>query len=104
MGCCAQGAAVDLGQTEHGVLGGDDDVGVADQPDAAAQAVALHGGDDRHLAVVDGVERREAAAVRPDQRGVALGLDLLDVHAGAEGPALRAQHHRDRVRVRGRPR
>ena len=95
---------VHLGKAESGVLGGDDDVGVADQPDAAAQTEALHGGDDRHLAVVDGGERRRAAPVHPHQRLVPLGLDLLDVHPGAETAALGAQHHDPVRRVAGRRR
>ena len=65
----AERAAFDLGQAERGVVGGDDDVGVADQPDAAADAEAVDGGDDRHLALVDRAECGEAAAVGVDQRG-----------------------------------
>ena len=64
----AERAAVDLGQAEGRVVGGDDDVGVADQPDAAAEAEAVDRGDDRDLALVDGGERGEAAAVGADQR------------------------------------
>ena len=71
MGGRAERAAVDLGQAEGRVVARDDDVGVADQADAAAEAEALHRGDDRHLALVDGGERGEAAAVRADQRVVA---------------------------------
>ena len=82
----AERAPVDLGQAEGGVLGGHHDVGVAGQADPAAQAEALDGGDDRHLAVVDGGEGGGAAPVDPDQGLVALGLDLLDVHPGAEPP------------------
>ena len=100
MGGRAERAAVDLGQPERGVVGGDDDVGVADQADAAAEAEALHRGDDRHRAVVDRGERRVAAAVGADQRVVALAaLHLLDVHAGVEAAALGAQHDDVRVRV-----
>ncbi len=84
---------VHLGQAEGGVVGGDDDVGVAGHADPAAQAEALHGADHRHFAVVDGGEGGGAAVVHPDQRLVAPGLDLLDVHAGAEAPALGPQHH-----------
>ena len=84
-------AAVDLGQPEGGVLGGDHHVGVAGQPDAATEAEALHGGDHGDLAVVDGGEGGGAAPVHPDQRLVALGVDLLDVDAGAEAAPGRPQ-------------
>ena len=87
----AERAPVHLGQAEGGVVGGDDDVGVAGQADAAAEAEALHGGDDRHLAVVDGGEGGGAAAVHADQGLVPLGLDLLDVDPGAEAPPLGPQ-------------
>ena len=60
---------------------------------AAAQAEAVDGGDDRHLALVDGGEGGEAAPVGADQGLVPLGLDLLDVDAGAEPPALGPQDH-----------
>ena len=93
MGGRAERAPVHLGQAEGGVVGGHDHVGVAGQPDAAAQAEALHGGDDRHLAVVDGGEGGGAAAVDPDQRLVALGVDLLDVDPGAEAAPLGPQDH-----------
>ena len=44
MGGRTESAAVDLGQSERGVLRGDHDVGVADETDAAAEAEAVHGG------------------------------------------------------------
>ena len=85
----AERAAVDLGQAEGGVVGGDDDVGVADQADAAAEAEAVDGGDDRHRALVDGGEGGVAAPVGADQGVEALGgLHLLDVDAGVEAAAL----------------
>ena len=75
------------------VVGGNDDVGVADQADASAQAEALHRGHHRHLAVVHGGEGGVAAAIGSDQGVVAFGgLHLLDVDAGAEPPPLRRQH------------
>ena len=90
----AQRAAVDLGQPERRVVGRDHDVRVAGQADAAAEAEAVHRGDHRHRAVVDGGERGEAALVGADQRLVPLGpLHLLDVHAGAEAAALRGEDH-----------
>ena len=61
-------------------------------PMPAPEAEAVHGGDHRHLAVVDRGEGGEAAAVGADQGLVALGLDLLDVHPGAEPPALGPEH------------
>ena len=89
-----QCAALDLGQAEGRVVGGDDDVGVADQPDAAADAEAVDRGDDRNLALVHRAESVEASAVGVDQRGEAFGvLHLLDVDAGVEAAALGAQDH-----------
>ena len=82
-----EGAAVDLGQAEGGIVGGDHDVGVAGEADAAAEAEALDGRDDGDLAVVYGGEGGVAAAVDADEGLVALGVDLLDVDAGAEAPA-----------------
>ena len=68
-----EGAPVDLGQAEGGVVGGHHHVGVADQADPTAQAEALDGGDHRHLAVVDGGEGGGAAPIDADQGLVPLG-------------------------------
>ena len=94
----AERAAVDLGQAEGGVVAGHDDVGVADQADAAAEAEAVHRGDHRDGALVDRRERRVAAAVGADQRVEAGGaLHLLDVDAGVEpAPLGRAARRRGR--------
>jgi hypothetical protein len=90
----AEGAPIDLRQPERGVVGGHDDVGVADQADAAPEAVAVDRGDHRHLALVDGGEGGVAASVGADERGVPLGrLHLLDVDAGVEAPSLCRQDH-----------
>ena len=64
----AERAAVDLGQAEGRVVGGDDDVGVAGEADAAAEAEALHRRDHGHLAVVHRAERLVAAPVDPHER------------------------------------
>jgi hypothetical protein len=96
----APGAPFHLGQAELGVVGGHDDVGVADQSDTAADAESVDRRDDRDRALVDRPER-VAAAVGVDQRGEALGvLHLLDVHAGVEAAALGPQDHHVR---RSRP-
>ena len=88
----AERTPVDLGQAEGGVVGGDDDVGVADEADAAAEAEAVDGGDHRDRALVDGGEGGVAAAVGADEGVEALGgLHLLDVDAGVEAPALGPQ-------------
>jgi hypothetical protein len=64
---------------------GHDDVGVADQADATADAEAVDRGDDGDGALVHGLEGGEAALVRADQGVEALGvLHLLDVDAGVE--------------------
>ena len=90
----AQCAALHLGQAEGRVVGGDDDVGIADQSDASADAEAVDRGDDGDLALVDRAERVEAAAVGVDERGEALGvLHLLDIDAGIEAAAFSAQDH-----------
>ena len=76
------------------------DVGVADQADAAAEAVAVHRRQDRHLALVDRGERLEAAPVGAHEGVEALGgLHLLDVDAGVESPALGPQDDRPHRRV-----
>ena len=88
----APSAAVDLGQPEVGVVARDDHVGVAHQAHATAHAVAVHGGDHRHRAVVHGGERGEAPLVGADQGVEPFGvLHLLDVDAGVEAPALGAE-------------
>ena len=69
----AERAAVDLGEAEGRVVGGDHDVGVAGEPDAAAEAEPVHGRDHRDLAVVHGGERLVAAAVDADEALVAWG-------------------------------
>jgi hypothetical protein len=96
----AQRAAVDLGQAEEGVVAGDHDVGVAGEADPATHAEAVHRGDQRHRAVVDRGEGREAPLVGTDQGGEPLGvLHLLDVDAGVEALALAAQHDHPRLGV-----
>ena len=99
----AECAAVDLGQSEDGVVGRDDHVGVADQADAAADAEAVDRGHHGHGAVVDGGEGGGAAAVGVDQRAVAVGgLHFLDVDAGVEPASLRSQDHHVGVRIPAR--
>ncbi len=87
----AEGAPVELGQAERGVVGGDDGVGVADEPDAAAEAEAVHGGDDGYGTVVDGGKGLRAGVVDVDEGPVVPlaggAAQLLDVHAGVEAAA-----------------
>ena len=88
----AERAPVDLGQAEGRVVGGDHDVGVAGEPDTAAEAEALHRRDHRDLAVVDRAERLVATAVDLDQTLVGgVGGELLDVDAGLEALARRLE-------------
>ena len=92
VGGSAERAAVHFGQAEDGVVRGDDDVGVADQADAAAHAEAVHGRDEWHLALIDGLEGGVAAAIGTHEGGVAgAPLHLFDVDAGVEAAALRAE-------------
>ena len=90
MGGGTERAAVHLRQAESGVIGGDDDVGIADQADPAAEAVSVHGRDHRDLALVDGGEGGVATAVGTDKGVESFGrLHLLDVDAGVEAPRAR---------------
>src|SRR4051812_1474466 len=96
----AERTLLDLRQPERRVIGRDDDVGVAGQPDAAAEAEPVHGGDDRHRALVDGGEGGEAAAVGTHQGREPLGrLHLLDVDAGVESLAFSGEDDHVHVRV-----
>src|ERR1700730_4771754 len=91
----AERAAFDLRQAEAGVVGGHDDVGVAHQADAAADAESVHGRDHRHGAFVYRAEGGEAAAVGVDEGGESLrSLHLLDVNTRVEAPAFGSQDHR----------
>ncbi len=88
----AQRAPVDFGKPEEGVVTGDDDVGVPGEADATADAEPVDRRDQRHRAVVDRGEGREAPLVGADERGEPLGvLHLLDVDAGVEALAFAAQ-------------
>ncbi|CAM5474058.1 hypothetical protein SRIMM317S_06905 [Streptomyces rimosus subsp. rimosus] len=90
----AERATVQLRQAERRVVARHDRVRVADQPDPTAQAVALHGGDDRHLTVVHGPERRVAPAVDAEQRPVPRRPpQLLDVHPRVEPAPGGGEHH-----------
>ena len=96
----AECAPVDLGQAEGGVVGRHDDIGVADQTDAAAEAETVDRGDHRNFAVVHGGEGGEAAAVGADQRVEPFGvLHLLDVDAGVEAAPFGPQHHHVHVAI-----
>ena len=87
-------AAVDFGQPERRVVGGNHDVGVAGEPDASAEAKAVHGRDDGNRAVVHRGEGLVAPAVDGNQRLVGrVGGELLDVDAGLEALALGLQDH-----------
>ncbi len=94
MGGDTESAPIDLGESEGRVVGRDQDVGVAGDPDAASEAVAVHRRDDRDLTVVDRRERLVAAPVHPDEallRGI--GRELLDVDAHLERTELRVRGH-----------
>ena len=84
-----EGAAIDLRQAERRVARGHDDVGVAHEADAAAEAVPVHRGDDGHLALVDRGERLVAPVVGAEQRLMPRrALHLLDVDPRVEPFAL----------------
>src|SRR4051794_31710677 len=96
----AESALLDLGEAEGRVVGGDDDVGVAGEPDAAAEAEPVHGGDHRDGAVIDRGEGGVAATVGADQRSEAFGLlHLLDVDAGVEALPFGGEDHNPYVRI-----
>src|SRR5579875_3834338 len=88
---------------QRGVVGGHDHVGVAHQTDAAAHAESVDRGNHRDRALVDRLERSEAAAVGVEQRGEALGaLHFFDVDPGVEAAALGPQDHHAGVRLAAR--
>src|SRR5512144_2594096 len=90
MRCRAACAAIDLGEAKSRVVGGHDDVSVADQADAAAQTKTINRCYDGYLARVNGREGGITAPVGAQQCLVANGaLHLLDVDSGAESTALR---------------
>ncbi len=92
--------AVDLGEAEDRVVGRDDDIGVSDEADAAADAEAVHGDDHGNLAVVDRGEGRGTTVVGGDEGVVTLGgLHFLDVDARVEASALGSEDHDVRLRV-----
>src|SRR4051794_34577407 len=89
----AERALLHLGQTKGGIGGCNDDVRVSDEADAAAQAEPVHRRDHGNRTLVDGGKRCVTAAVRPDERVESLGrLHLLDVDAGVEAFAFRAEY------------
>src|SRR5882672_7381572 len=91
----AESTSIDLRQTERRVPGGHDDVGIPDEANASAQAIAVDRRDQRHSALVDRRERCGATAVRAHQGLVAVrALHLLDVDAGVEPLALGGEDHR----------
>jgi hypothetical protein len=86
---CAKGATIDLGKPEEGIVGGHDDIGIADQPNTATDTEASHRSDDWHLTLIHRRESVIAALVGPDEGVKALGvLHFLDVDAGVEATAL----------------
>ena len=88
-----EGSTVHLGQPEDGIVRGDDDIGIADEPDATPDAEAIDRDDNRHGALIDRLEGGIAATVGP-QEGIEPGrpLHLLDVDARVEALALRSEH------------
>ena len=86
-----ESAPIDFRKAEGGVLGGDDDVGGARDADAAPEAVAVHGGNHRDGAIVDGREGVVAASIHIDDLGSVLG-QLLDVDSGLKPLAFRPDH------------
>ena len=90
--CRAERAAIDLRKPEGRVLGGDDDVARAHDPDAAAEHEAVRRGDHGHRAVVDRREGVVAALVDLGDQA-AVGGELLDVDPGAEAAPLGGDQH-----------
>ena len=92
MGGGTECTAIDLRQSEGGAVAGDDDIGVAHQSDATAQAEAMHCCNDRNCTLIDRGKRLKASPFGPDQRGEPRrALHLLDVDPGVEATSLCAQ-------------
>ena len=69
-------------------------------PDPAAEAVAVHRGDHRDLAVVHRGERLVATAVDPDERFIGrVGGEFLDVDTALEPAAFGVDDHHAYVGV-----
>ena len=84
-------ADIDLGLTEFGVIGGDDDVAHHRKLAAAAQSVAGDRGDDRLLDLGDALPGAdEVALLRVDE---ILRLHLGDISACSEHPVRTGQDH-----------
>ena len=102
-----EGAAIDFGHAERGVVGCHDDVGIPGDADAATEAESVDRGDHRNFTVVDRGEHCETTAVHADHRLVGrISREFLDVDTGLEPTPLGADdHHVDgRVASRGRDR
>ena len=90
MGTDAQRATIDLGNPELRIVGGDHDVGIAGNRHAAPEAVAVHRGDHRYLAVVDRCERLPTALADLHERLIRrVGSELFDVDTDLESAELR---------------
>ncbi len=96
----AERTAIDFGQPEGRVVGGDHDVGVAREPDAATQAETVDRRDHRDRAVVDRAERFPTPTVDLHQALLGgVGRELLDVDAGLKALALGLEDHGAHVLV-----
>ena len=85
----------EVGVEERGVLGGDDELHLAEQVEGARAGHAVDGGDDRLPAPV-GLRAEPRPGVVPCERvelGDAVGGDVRPVDAGAEGALARGGEH-----------
>ena len=90
---CTKCATVDLRKPEEGIVGRNDDVGITDQADTAADTEASDCSNDWNLALVDRSKSVIAALVGPDEGVEALGvLHFLDVDAGVKATTLGSEN------------
>ena len=100
MSGCAKGTSIDLGKPEEGVVGGHDDIGIADQPNTATDTEASNCSNDRNLALVDRSKGVIAALVGPDEGVEALSvLHFLDVDAGVKATTLGSENDRPHTAI-----
>ncbi len=86
-------SAINLGEAEGRVITGDDDVSIADESDAAAEAETVDRGEDRDRTLVHRGERGVTTPICADERAESGGaLHFLDVDARVEAATRGGEH------------